>query len=159
LDIVPPSRVARRLLPALQHLAPTPQRVQAMPRLCGKAAHANISPRGGADRPNGGAAKMRTMTPTRFAAAMLLCGMMIAPSAEAHTLKKINDGQVSRTAPNWPSFIAAEKSFFRREGVELEPPMSEMSPTRFNSWWPDRSTWHPRPSTPQSGRSATVATR
>ena len=60
---------------------------------------------------------MWTMTPTRFAAALLLCGMMAAPSAKAQTLKKINDGQVSRTAPNWPSFIAAEKGFFRREGV------------------------------------------
>ena len=65
---------------------------------------------------------MRIMTPTRFAAAMLLCGMMAAPlaDAEAQALKKISDGQVSRTAPNWPSFIAAEKGFFRREGVELE---------------------------------------
>ena len=62
------------------------------------------------------------MTPTRFAAALLLCGMMAAPlaDAEAQALKKISDGQVSRTAPNWPSFIAAEKGFFRREGVELE---------------------------------------
>ncbi len=43
-----------------------------------------------------------------------------AAGAQAQALKKINDGQVSRTAPNWPSFIAAEKGFFRREGVELE---------------------------------------
>ena len=63
---------------------------------------------------------MRTMMLTRFAAALLLCGVMTGPLAEAQTLKKINDGQVSRTAPNWPSFIAAEKGFFRREGVELE---------------------------------------
>jgi NitT/TauT family transport system substrate-binding protein len=63
-----------------------------------------------------------TMTPARLAAALLLCGMMAAPfaGAKAQALKKINDGQVSRTAPNWPSFIAAEKGFFRREGVELE---------------------------------------
>ena len=63
-----------------------------------------------------------TMTPTRFAAVLLLCGMLTAPwaDAEAQALKKISDGQVSRTAPNWPSFIAAEKGFFRREGVELE---------------------------------------
>ena len=63
-----------------------------------------------------------TMTPTRFAAALLLCGTLTTPSAdaEAQALKKISDGQVSRTAPNWPSFIAAEKGFFRHEGVELE---------------------------------------
>ena len=62
------------------------------------------------------------MMPTRLAALMLLCGMSAAPfaSAQAQALKKISDGQVSRTAPNWPSFIAAEKGFFRREGVELE---------------------------------------
>ncbi len=47
---------------------------------------------------------------------------MAAPfsGAQAQALKKISDGQVSRTAPNWPSFIAVEKGFFRREGVELE---------------------------------------
>jgi len=44
---------------------------------------------------------MRTMTPSRFAAALLLYCLMTAPLAEAQTLKKINDGQVSRTAPNW----------------------------------------------------------
>jgi NitT/TauT family transport system substrate-binding protein len=62
------------------------------------------------------------MMPTRLAAIMLLCGMVAAPfaGAQAQALKKISDGQVSRTAPNWPSFIAAEKGFFRREGVELE---------------------------------------
>ena len=62
------------------------------------------------------------MTPTRFAAALLLCGMLAAPSAnaDAQALKKVSDGQVSKTAPNWPSFIAADKGFFRREGIELE---------------------------------------
>ena len=62
------------------------------------------------------------MTPTRLVAAALLCGMIASPSADAkaQALKKISDGQVSRTAPNWPSFIAAEKGFYRREGVELE---------------------------------------
>jgi len=56
---------------------------------------------------------MSTRTPTRFAAAILLCGMLTAPSADANAqaLKNINDGQVSRTAPNWPTFIAAEKGF------------------------------------------------
>src|SRR5262249_49342434 len=29
-------------------------------------------------------------------------------------------GQVSKTAPNWANFIASEKGFFRREGIELE---------------------------------------
>ena len=62
------------------------------------------------------------MTPTRLAAILLLCGAMIAPSAdaEAQPLKKISDGQVSKTAPNWPKFIAVDKGFFRREGIELE---------------------------------------
>ena len=48
--------------------------------------------------------------------------MMTAPlaDAEAQALKKISDGQVSKTAPNWPNFIAVEKGFFRREGIELE---------------------------------------
>ena len=62
------------------------------------------------------------MTPTRLAAILLLCGMIIAPlaDAEAQALKKISDGQVSKTAPNWPNFIAVDKGFFRREGIELE---------------------------------------
>jgi ABC-type nitrate/sulfonate/bicarbonate transport system substrate-binding protein len=46
-------------------------------------------------------------------------GLAVLP-AQAQSPKKISDGQVSRTAPNWPSFIAAEKGFFRRAGVELE---------------------------------------
>jgi NitT/TauT family transport system substrate-binding protein len=91
-------------------------------RLAARTPHANIAHRGGTDCPNGGNAMKSTMTPARLAAALLLCGMMAAPfaGAKAQALKKINDGQVSRTAPNWPSFIAAEKGFFRREGVELE---------------------------------------
>jgi ABC-type nitrate/sulfonate/bicarbonate transport system substrate-binding protein len=62
------------------------------------------------------------MTPTRLVAAALICGMIASPlaDAKAQALKKISDGQVSRTAPNWPSFIAAGKGFYRREGVELE---------------------------------------
>ena len=62
------------------------------------------------------------MSLTRFAGTLLFCGALAAgPSdAPAQALKKINDGQVSPTAPNWPSFIAVEKGFFRREGVELE---------------------------------------
>jgi ABC-type nitrate/sulfonate/bicarbonate transport system substrate-binding protein len=62
------------------------------------------------------------MPPTRLAAILLLCGMMLAPPADAwaQALKKISDGQVSKTAPNWPNFIAVDKGFFRREGIELE---------------------------------------
>jgi NitT/TauT family transport system substrate-binding protein len=62
------------------------------------------------------------MTLTRLAAVLLLCGTIVTPSddAVAQALKKISDGQVSKTAPNWPGFIAAEKGFFRREGIELE---------------------------------------
>jgi ABC-type nitrate/sulfonate/bicarbonate transport system substrate-binding protein len=53
---------------------------------------------------------------------MMLVGMIAAPLADAgaQALKKISDGQVSKTAPNWPNFIAADKGFFRREGIELE---------------------------------------
>jgi len=62
------------------------------------------------------------MMSARLAAALLVCGVIAAAvtGAEAQALKKISDGQVSRTAPNWPNFIAAEKGFFKREGVELE---------------------------------------
>ena len=59
------------------------------------------------------------MKALRFAAA-LLCIAWVLPAADALAQKKISDGQVSKTAPNWPSFIAVEKGFFRREGVELE---------------------------------------
>lgn len=62
------------------------------------------------------------MTPIRLAAALLLCGLIVAPlsGAKAQVLKKVNDGQVSKTAPNWPNFIAADKGFFHREGIEIE---------------------------------------
>ncbi|MGH6738162.1 MAG: ABC transporter substrate-binding protein [Bradyrhizobium sp.] len=62
------------------------------------------------------------MTKGRLAGALMLCGLIAAPlpAAQAQTLKKISDGQVSKTAPNWPNFIATEKGFFRREGIELE---------------------------------------
>src|SRR5262249_2383924 len=51
----------------------------------------------------------------------LFCAACVWPVAgQAQALKKISDGQVSKTAPNWPNFIAVEKGFFRREGVELE---------------------------------------
>src|ERR1700681_2490667 len=55
-------------------------------------------------------------------AATLLCIDCAVPisGAQAQQLKKISDGQVSKTAPNWPNFIAVEKGFFKREGVELE---------------------------------------
>jgi ABC-type nitrate/sulfonate/bicarbonate transport system substrate-binding protein len=59
---------------------------------------------------------------TGIAAAILLCGAFALPAttASAQALKKISDGQVSKTAPNWAFFIATDKGFFRREGVELE---------------------------------------
>jgi ABC-type nitrate/sulfonate/bicarbonate transport system substrate-binding protein len=62
------------------------------------------------------------MIPSRLAAIALLCGMMTTPLTDTHAqaLKKISDGQVSKTAPNWANFIAVDKGFFRREGVELE---------------------------------------
>ena len=62
------------------------------------------------------------MTAHRLFGALLLCAAIAAcaANAQAQALKKINDGQVSRTAPNWPSFIAIERGFFRRQGVELE---------------------------------------
>jgi len=62
------------------------------------------------------------MPNARFAGALLLCALIAAPpaGARAQTLKKVSDGQVSKTAPNWPNFIAADKGFFRREGIELE---------------------------------------
>src|SRR4029077_8825905 len=105
---------------ALQHLRPTPQRVRAPPRYALRQGWRTLtlSDRGGTDCPTGGSA----MTPTRIAAILLLCGMMIAPlaGAEAQALKKVGDGQVSKTAPNWSNFIAADKGFFRREGIELE---------------------------------------
>ena len=58
----------------------------------------------------------------RFVAPFLLCAACAMPlvGAQAQALKKINEGQVSKTAPNWPNFIAAEKGLLRREGVELE---------------------------------------
>jgi len=62
------------------------------------------------------------MKPTHLVGALLLCAacVVLAADACAQAPKKISDGQVARTAPNWPSFIADEKGFFRREGVELE---------------------------------------
>jgi ABC-type nitrate/sulfonate/bicarbonate transport system substrate-binding protein len=62
------------------------------------------------------------MKPARLAGTLLFCAAWIvaAAGAGAQEPKKINDGQVSRTAPNWPTFIAADKGFYRREGVELE---------------------------------------
>lgn len=57
----------------------------------------------------------------RFVAhALLLCGLLGAPSASAQTLNKIKIGHVSPTASNWTNFVATEKGFFRREGLEEE---------------------------------------
>jgi ABC-type nitrate/sulfonate/bicarbonate transport system substrate-binding protein len=51
-----------------------------------------------------------------------ICALLILPvaGAQAQTVKKLSDGQVSKTAPNWPNFIAGDKGFFRRAGVEPE---------------------------------------
>jgi ABC-type nitrate/sulfonate/bicarbonate transport system substrate-binding protein len=51
-----------------------------------------------------------------------ICAALLLPvaSAQAQTVKKVSDGQVSKTAPNWAHFIASDKGFFRREGVEPE---------------------------------------
>jgi ABC-type nitrate/sulfonate/bicarbonate transport system substrate-binding protein len=100
------------------------------------------------------------MSLTRLAGTLLICGALAAAASDAtaQALKKINDGQVSRTAPNWPSFIAAEKGFFRREGVELETSYTGNVANTVQSWSVARSTWRPRPSTPRSAPSPTAAT-
>jgi len=53
-------------------------------------------------------------------AAALACIALVLPATGASAQKKISDGQVSKTAPDWPNFIAAEKGFLRKHGVELE---------------------------------------
>lgn len=61
------------------------------------------------------------MRVARLAVKLLFCAVCLVPGlAQAQTLKRIADGQVSKTAPNWANFIAADKGFFRREGIELE---------------------------------------
>jgi hypothetical protein len=40
--------------------------------------------------------------------------------AEAQALKKISDGQVSKTARTGRTSLPSNKGFFRREGIELE---------------------------------------
>jgi ABC-type nitrate/sulfonate/bicarbonate transport system substrate-binding protein len=58
---------------------------------------------------------------SRVVALVLFCAAWAWPAAgQAQALKRVSDGQVSKTAPNWPNFIAMEKGFFRREGIELE---------------------------------------
>src|SRR5262249_10240759 len=63
------------------------------------------------------------MKPARLGLLPSICAALILPlaGAQAQTLKKLSDGQVSKTAPNWPNFIASDKGFFRRAGVEPEP--------------------------------------
>lgn len=58
----------------------------------------------------------------RLVLLLSMCAALLLPvaSAQAQTVKKVSDGQVSKTAPNWPNFIANDKGFFRREGVEPE---------------------------------------
>jgi len=53
-------------------------------------------------------------------AAALACIALVLPATGASAQKRISDGQVSKTAPNWPNFIAAEKGFLRKHGVELD---------------------------------------
>jgi NitT/TauT family transport system substrate-binding protein len=54
--------------------------------------------------------------------ALVLCGFAGAFAAEAsgQELKKINIGHVAPTASNWTNFVATEKGFFRREGLQEE---------------------------------------
>ena len=101
------------------------------------------------------------MTPTRLAAILLLCGMIIAPlaDAEAQALKKISDGQVSKTAPNWPNFIAVDKGFFRREGIELETVYVGNVANTVQQLVAAPLTWPPPPSTPACVRLPMAATR
>ena len=58
----------------------------------------------------------------RLVLLLSICAALLLPvaSAQAQTVKKVSDGQVSKTAPNWANFIANDKGFFRREGVEPE---------------------------------------
>jgi ABC-type nitrate/sulfonate/bicarbonate transport system substrate-binding protein len=52
--------------------------------------------------------------------ALLLCGLLAPVSAGAQTLQKIRIGHVAPTASNWTNFVATEKGFFRREGLDEE---------------------------------------
>jgi ABC-type nitrate/sulfonate/bicarbonate transport system substrate-binding protein len=58
----------------------------------------------------------------RLALLPSICAALILPvaSAQAQTVKTVSDGQVSKTAPNWANFVASDKGYFRREGVEPE---------------------------------------
>ena len=51
--------------------------------------------------------------------ALLLCSLCATP-APAQTLKKIRIGHVAPTASNWTNFVATEKGYFKREGLEEE---------------------------------------
>ncbi len=59
------------------------------------------------------------MTPASFIATMVLSvlSMAAAAPAAAQDLKTIALGNVSKTAVNWPAFVAEEKGFFRQHGV------------------------------------------
>jgi ABC-type nitrate/sulfonate/bicarbonate transport system substrate-binding protein len=118
--MVSPWYRALRFPHALQHL---PQGWERAPRLARDPPQANIAHNAQSERRAFRTGREdRGMRIIGIAAALLLCGAVALPAtgASAQALKKISDGQVSKTAPNWPSFIAAEKGFFRREGVELE---------------------------------------
>ena len=62
------------------------------------------------------------MKPARSVWLLSTCAALLVAvaSAQAQTVKKLSDGQVSKTAPNWANFVANDKGFFRREGVEPE---------------------------------------
>ena len=98
--------------------------------------------------------------PVRIRPALLAAVLaVLAPAiACAQAPKKIDVGHVSPTAPNWPSFVAAEKGFFLREGVELEIIYVGNVANTVQQLVADRFDVASRPSTPRSGRSATAAT-
>jgi ABC-type nitrate/sulfonate/bicarbonate transport system substrate-binding protein len=54
------------------------------------------------------------------AQALLLCCAMTVGAASAQTLQKIKIGHVAPTASNWTNFVANDKGFFKRQGLEEE---------------------------------------
>ena len=60
------------------------------------------------------------MTRHRLTPALLLCGLLAASAspAQAQELKRISIGHVAPTASNWTNFVAIEKRFFQREGLQ-----------------------------------------
>lgn len=54
----------------------------------------------------------------RLSTAFVLAAVLAAPTALAQTPKKIAIGEVAPIATSWPSFVAVEKGFYKREGVD-----------------------------------------